>query len=224
MLSNIRKTGWKYSFAILFNRVVPQWLFRMRRYVIYELDPSEVDASQQVGNEIDLQRCESEEDIQAVEALTYFKRIYSTGPCLAYRATVEDKLFGGMWAATEAFDENELGVRLQLTEKQAWLFAALVSKQARGQGVYGQLLPFVIIDQRQRGHDQILVSVNPDNLRSNRIHLRWAKRTVGYVTAVRLLRIGFCHVSGDIEKSSAVSWVTPANPILLKVKPPQSTR
>jgi GNAT superfamily N-acetyltransferase len=196
----------------------------MRRYVVYELDPSKIDPRQQVGTEIDLQRCESEASVQAVEALTYFKRVYSTGPCLAYQATIENKILGGMWAATEAFDENELGVRLLLTEKQAWLFAALVSKQARGQGVYGQLLPFVIDDQRQRGHDQILVSVNPDNLRSNRIHLRWAKRTVGYVTAIRLLRIGFCHVSGDIEKSSTVGWVTPTNPILLNIKPPQSAR
>jgi hypothetical protein len=139
VLNKIRKTGWRYSFAILFNRIIPKWLFRIRRYVVYQMDVDRsiaaAESQQTDSNSLTVQRCNSESQMRAIEDLTWFKREYSSGNSWAYQASLEGKLIGGFWAASDRFDEDELGVRIELSSQQAWLFAALVSGEARGQGV-----------------------------------------------------------------------------------------
>ena len=214
-LSKIKQLGWRYSFATLFNRNVPQWLFRMRRFVVYRMeipehaatDPTSSSSSASIG------RCETEAEILAVEQLTYFKRRYSTGNSIPYGLKADDQLAAGMWAATECFDENELGVRILLDQQQAWLFAARVGKDFRRQGLYSKLLPFVMCDMAKNGFADQLVSVNPDNVGSNLIHQKQSRETVGHVLAIRLLKTTVCWTSGGIAKDSTVSWNSIKNPI-----------
>ena len=222
-LKKIKRIGWKYSVAILFNRIVPAWLFRTRRFVVYRMaNPNEI-ASQLPDHEnkrsVSISRCNSEPEIAAVEQLTYFSRSYSTGTPIAFAARLEDQLAAGMWAATECFDENELGVRVMLAPTQTWLFAALVEKEFRRLGLYSQLLPFAMKDMSEQGfHDQ-LVSVNPDNLKSDRIHQRLSKETIGHVLAARILRTTFCWTWGKITKEATFSWNSTNRPIAIRFDP-----
>ena len=144
MLSRFRIGNLKYTFAILFNRVVPLWLFRMRRYVIYEMDVDKTQAAANSSkasraNDVQVSVCQTEDQIEVIEGLTWFKREYSSGRNQAFQAVIDGQVVGGVWIATELFDENELGIRLVMNERQAWLFAALVSKKNRGKGIW---LPF----------------------------------------------------------------------------------
>ncbi len=216
-ISKIKQTGLKYSVAILFNRFVPEWLFRMRRFVVYRMDPPKPDHSEtkpaNPNDSVSINRCTGESEITAVEYLTYFRRSYSTGNSIAYGAKRNDQLAAGMWAATDCFDENELGVRVLLNPKQTWLFAARVDKEFRRQGLYSKLLNFVMSDMLQQGFADQLVSVNPDNIGSNRIHQRLSRETVGYVLAIRFLKTTFCWTWGEIAKDATISWNSTANPI-----------
>ena len=193
----------------------------MRRYVVYQMDTAKTKAaadSQVVleTNDVQVSVCQTEDQIEAVEALTWFKREYSSGKNRPYQATVDGQLLAGVWIATEVFDENELGVRLMLNERQAWLFAALVSKQSRGKGLYGKLLPFVV-NETSQDFPSVLLAVNPDNTPSNAVHQKWSQRTVGTVVAIRLLDVSACWVFGQIRKDRTISWQAKKHPIQLTV-------
>lgn len=220
MISKIRKVGVKYSFAILFNRVVPEWLFRMRRYVVYEVGVQKLQAARQrlgEGSGVEFSACQTEAETQAVEKLTWFKREFSTGDCRAFQASLDGQLVAGLWVASKAFDENELGVRLILNDQQAWVFAALVAEQVRGKGVYGQLLPYVV-DQVSQKFPRVMLAVNPDNRPSNAIHKKWASRTVGVVVAVRFLGFAACWVRGQVRKNQTFSLQAKNQPIELTLE------
>ena len=218
----VQSRGLRYSFAILFNRIVPQWLFRMRRYVVYEMDVEKAravatssDGSR--ASEVEISVCQTEEQIKAVEALTWFKREYSSGKSQPFQAAIDGELVAGVWIATETFDEDELGVRLMMNDRQAWLFAALVSKQSRGKGIYGKLLPFVVSETSQN-FPSVLLAVNPDNKPSNAVHKKWSQQTVGTVVAIRLLGVAVCWTFGQIRKDRTISWQAKKNPIQLTVE------
>ena len=206
LLHRISQQGWMYSVAILFNRVVPKWLFRCRRYVVYQLEIQPPLAADSVGNHgFEIGWCESEEQTQAVEQLTYFKRDFSAGPARAVQASFNGKLVGGFWAATQIFDEDELGVRVVLEPQQAWLFAALVSRDCRGRGVYSKILQFITSQLANEGFTQPLVAVNPNNKPSHRVHKKNAREFVGTVWAARFLNFSICLSGKPVEQKS---WFT----------------
>jgi len=216
-LKKIKQKGWMYSFAILFNRLVPERLFRMRRFVVYRIATGEGSKEQSVDptsdSSITISRCDSEPEIVAVENLSYYQRSYSTGKSVAYGLKLEDQLAAGMWAANECFDENELGVRICLNENQTWLFAAQVAKEFRRRGLYSKLIRFTLADVTERGFSDQLVAVNPDNIGSNRIHQRLSEETVGHVLAIRFLKITGCWTWGKIKKDSTISWNSSSRPV-----------
>ena len=211
----------KFKFAILFNRIVPLWLFRMRRYVVYEMDVSKAKAAADAqetspDNNVQISACETEQQIEAVEALTWFKREYSSGKTRSFQTTVDGQLVAGVWLSSEVFDENELGVRVVLNERQTWLFAAFVSKDFRGQKIYGKLLPFVV-SEASRDFPSVLLAVNPDNKPSNAVHQKWSQRTVGTVVAARFINVTVCWVFGQIRKDRTISWQAKKQPIELTI-------
>ena len=222
MQSRSRILSLKYKFAILFNRIVPQRLFRMRRYVVYEMDVSKTKAAAELreslpGGDVQVSACQTEDQIRAVEALTWFKREYSSGKNRSFQATIDGQLVAGVWLASEIFDENELGVRLMMNERQTWLFAAFVAKSFRGQKIYGKLLPFVV-NEASQDFPSVLLAVNPDNLPSKEVHRKLSQRTVGTVVAIRLFSISACWVFGQIRKDRTISWQAKKDPIQLTVE------
>ena len=220
MISKIRKAGVKFYFAGLFNRVVPQWLFRMRRYVVYEMDVQKLRTTRQEAVEeggLEFSACRTSAEIEAVEVLTWFRRELSSGELQAFQATLSGQLVGGVWIASKVFDEDELGVRLLLKPQQAWLFAAFVAAQARGKGVYSQLLSFVV-SEVSRDFPQIVLAVNPDNRPSNVVHKKASRRTLGTVVAIRFLKFSVCWTSGRIRKDRTCSWHATQYPIELTLE------
>ena len=143
LFKKIKDAGIMYSFAILFNRVVPAWLFRCRRFVVYQMDSGSVD-SVTIAPEVSVNWCESESELIAAETLTFFKREYSGGDSKACQATISGELAGAFWANTKLFDESELGVQIVLEPQQVWLFAALVNNNHRRKGVYSNILRFIL--------------------------------------------------------------------------------
>lgn len=222
-IKNIKQNGWMYSIAILFNRLVPARLFRMRRFVVYRIAIEKASNAQSNGSAADssitVHQCNTKADIEAVERMTYFQQNRASGNALAYGVNLDDQIAAGMWAATERFDENELGVRICLNENQTWLFAALVPKQFRRRGLYSRLLNFTIIDMTERGYLDQLVAVNPDNIGSNRIHQALSEETMGHVLVIRLWKTACCWTSGNISKDSTISWNAASRPIGIRFDP-----
>lgn len=216
ILERIRRTGFRYSFAIAFNRVVPEWLFRCRRYVVYQL-ATQLAGDKRRNKDVVVRWCESESEIEAVEALTYFKRSASSPKTRVCQATIAGDLAGGFWQASERFDETELGVRHVLEPQQVWLFAAYVQREYRRKGVYNEILQFMLDGSGSQGSIQSLVAVNPDNVGSNRVLQLYAVRSPGTVVAIRLLSVTICFVFGEINQERWISFNSKKRPIELSV-------
>jgi GNAT superfamily N-acetyltransferase len=217
MLQQIKQNGLAYSTAIAFNRIVPSWLFRCRRFVIYQLDPNSVDLRSSSADNIRVRWCETESDYQALEKLTFFRRELSTGELQGCLAEIDGQNVGGFWAATQQFDEAELGIRIILDSNQAWLFAANVDKAFRRMGVYSQILAFIVAELANQGRNQPLVAVNPNNIGSNKIHQQHSLISPGWVFAGRTLRTSGCLAFGEISRDRMVAWNALASPIEIRI-------
>lgn len=212
MLRTIRQNGWLYSFAILFNRVVPERLFRFRRFVVYQLNHS---PNRRPHDRVITKRCETGEEYDAVGAVTYYQQRSSIE--IAVQALYDGELAGGMWATDDSFVESELGVKLLLDRNQAWLFAARVEKPFRRKGVYTRVLDQLRNELQQQGLEHQLVSVNPVNVGSNKVHNSESFYSPGYVTAMRIFKTAFCFTSGDISRDRWIALNSDAKPIEIRM-------
>lgn len=207
MLKKIRQTGWVYSFAIVFNRIVPESLLRYRGFYVYQLD---VDAEIPPHANVKTEVCQSPESFAAAETETYYQRREND---IAILARFDDSVAGAMWAVAQRFPEVDLGVEMVLEPQQAWLFAAQVNKSFRRRGIHRQILGRLMLELSKRGHRHQLVSVNPHNVGSNMIHRKASFRTMGYVRTLKIFNIAFCTVSGDMRRDRWVTWNAKGNPI-----------
>ena len=133
IINRIKRTGLIYSFAIVFNRIVPEWLFRCRRFVVYQLDPSKADSvseklnarkadsAAQKNSPVSVRWSVTESDLLSTEKATYFQRSDLHGKLQGCLAEVNEQPAGGFWVAENQFTESELGVRIVLDSNQVWL-------------------------------------------------------------------------------------------------------
>ena len=214
LIEKIKKQGWIYSFAILFNRIVPAWLFRCRRFVVLQLDETR---SNPAPANVEVSWCQTESEYTTVEELTYFRRANSEADFVACQAKRDGKVAGGFWAASKWFDENGIGVRIELEPQQVWLFAAVVEKQFRGQGVHSAVLEFIIPGLASKGFKEIFLSVNPDNLGSYHVHKKRSKQILGTVYSFRLFSIAICWSRGSVKCDRFMTFEASSNPIRLRL-------
>ncbi len=217
MLQQIKQNGLTYTFAIAFNRIVPAWMLRCRRFDVYLLDANSFNFEARSADKVRVRWCESEQDFQTLENLTYFRRERSTGQLQGCLAEVNGQPAGGFWAATNQFDESELGIRIVLDSNQAWLFAAHVDKAFRRQGVYSRILAFIVSELAHQGRDQPLVAVNPHNIGSRKVHQHHALLSPGWVVAGRSLRTAGCITFGEIDRDRSFALNSSKAPIEIRI-------
>ena len=215
MFQQVKQNGLIYSFAIAFNRIVPAWLFRYRRFIVYQLDANSF--ANRSSENIRVRWCETEADYLALEKLTFFCRGRSSGDLQGCLAEIDGQPAGGFWAATNQFDETELGIRILLDANQAWLFAAQVDKRFRRKGVYSQILAFIVPELAKQGKLQPLVAVNPHNVGSRKIHQQHALLSPGWVLAGRTLRASGCLTFGEISRDRFFAFDSVASPIKIRI-------
>jgi RimJ/RimL family protein N-acetyltransferase len=56
------------------------------------------------------------------------------------------------------------------------------------------------------GKARILLSVNPDNIPSRKVHEKYAKRKLGTVVALRFLNFAFCKVDEGMKTNRSFTW------------------
>jgi len=98
-----------------------------------------------------------------------------------------------------------------LRPREAWLHAAVVDPHWRNQGVYGQLLEFVIHELREAGVERIVLGVTFGNEPSRRAHARYGATKVTSILAIRSFGFNFCVRSGHVTRAltQLVTWHRP---------------
>lgn len=214
ILQAIREKGIRWCIAIAFDRFVPQWLLRIRRFNVYEMDPESVAG---LGAEnICVQWSESEEETRQVEEFSGPQRsvvdIGAEHMKVCY-AKLNGEIAGTFWMAENIFMEDGLRICYRLNEDEVWLFAAHVAKPFRRHGVYSGILGFMLPEIAATGKRKILLSVNPDNIPSRKVHEKYAKRKVGVAIAVRFLNFTFCKVGEGMKTNRSFTWNHRKRPI-----------
>lgn len=220
MLQKIRETGLLYSAGIAINRVVPDWLFRFRIFTVYQIDPKRILQSAGVSddNPVRVSLAETDADIATVSALTYFSPGDMEADFQSAQAKIDGQLAGAVWAAQRGFDETDLGLRIELSSDQSWLFAALVDKQFRRRGVYSRVFSFMVKHLQENVGGQQFLSINPTNVASVKAHEKYFDSVVGSVIALRTFGVAFCLCRGNrLKSSSCISTSCKSKPILIQL-------
>jgi len=161
---------------------------------------------------------ETDADIVAVSALTYFNPINVDADLQSAQAKIDGQLAGALWVAGRGFDETDLGLRIELSRDQSWIFAALVDKQFRRRGVYSRVFGFMVNHLEKNSGGQQLLSINPYNVASVKAHEKYFDCVLGNVFALRVFGIAFCLCTGKRLKSS--SWISTnckLSPVLITI-------
>jgi len=111
------------------------------------------------------------------------------------------ELVAVVWVAAESFSEDELGLDYHLHHDEVWLFAAVVDPAYRRQGIYRQLLQFLIEELSQTQVKRILLGVSSGNKPSQLAHLRQGAKQLGSIFAMKCLGFVFCKVQGRVKKA-----------------------
>ncbi len=189
-------------------RSLPAWLIRFRPFVVYEISfthSPDVAATLESDSRASLP-CEIRwlEDASAVAALGPLasqecRDAWNGSTRRVAAVWLGDQPIACTWVATQSFDERELGIRIELAPDEAWLHAAVVDFAHRGQGVYRQLLEFVLDELRRSGLRRLLLGVTIGNEPSRRVHATQGAMEVGRITAFRTLGMAFSCCTGRIR-------------------------
>jgi hypothetical protein len=222
LFRKIRDRGLLLSFEILFNRLVPEWLFRFSVGDVLELDLPQMrdGSSEQEAIGYSLASVEEAQQRNELRRFTWNSvPLETTHNDFGYsirKSGDNEPVLGGVWAARENFIEAALGFRVVLESNQSWLYCAYVDQNTRGLGIYKKLLAFVGSHLTSQGFDQLLVVIQPWNKASMRVHQRFARKKIGRIVVLRLLRLSFVFCTGAISKSSTLTFNQISNPVLLR--------
>jgi len=213
----IRKKGIRTCVAIVFDRYVPAWLLRIRRFNVYEMDPTSVQPSR--SESVVVQWSESEGETREVENFLGPQRsVVSVGAddMRVCYARVDGEMAGALWVAKNVFMESGLCIRYGLGAGEAWIFGAYVANPFRRHGVYSRILSLVLPSLKSKGTRRIMLAVNPDNLASRKVHERYAKRKLGTAIAVRFLNFAFCAAGDGLQTNRSFTWNHKKRPIVIR--------
>jgi GNAT superfamily N-acetyltransferase len=209
--------------------VLPAWLLRFRPFGVYEI------LLQQLGGEsttTQLSRrsqrgvlpCQvrwvAESEVPMLRRVASHRTCadFNSKTCRAVAAWFEGQAIACAWIATESFEEVDLGLRFELHSADAWLFAAVVDEPRRGQGVYEQLLQFLVDELNRQSMQRILLGVSVGNEPSRRAHARQGAIQVGGIIAGRSLGFIICRRRGRVRRLSplAIAWRKPIRLVVNK--------
>jgi len=230
LIQKILRRGLLHSIEIVFNRIVPAWVFRFSTGCVFELDPKKLDeVLSGIDNSNYVLTCVEQGSAarDQLRKLTWNSVPIETsyndfGYSIANVSSPTDVL-GGVWGAIESFQEADLGFQLQFEASQAWIYCAYVNKEAQGQGVYKRVLAFGTDDLITKGYERILVVIQPWNRASMYVHGKYAKKRLGTITAIRIFSFIAVFTTGDVKKDRTITLSPLRNPVQLRISNPIQT-
>jgi ribosomal protein S18 acetylase RimI-like enzyme len=212
-----------HSAEILFNRIVPVWLFRFSMGTVFKLDCEKLcHALDTVGPSDLVMQCVDDTELRDRLRKTTWNSVPIETSAnhygyAIYRNEAPDKILGGVWGGIERFNEADLGFQIQLRPEQSWIYCAYVAAEARGEGVYKRVLSFAARDLREKGHDELRVIVQPWNRASMAIHRKYSNEIIGRITVIRVFALAIVFCSGQLTKSKTCTTELLTDPVRIDV-------
>lgn len=220
----LKNRGVIHCAELLFNRIVPPWVFRFSLGIVLELDVEKLVAIDQTIEKtgyytscvVDPQareqlRATTWNSVPAETSRSHF------GYCVC-RDESPHVVIGGVWGGIDRFNEADLGFQINLAPDQAWIYCAYVNKDARGDGVYKRVLSFAANDLQSRGYKRLRVIIQPWNKASLHIHSKYSSRVVGRILAIRIFRLALVFCTGELSKSKTSTTRLLHDPVIIQLR------
>jgi len=223
LIQKIRQRGVINLIEVLFNRIVPVWLFRFSVGDVFELDVDRLRRLAEPSTQDDLcfQIVHEPEDREQLRQKTWNSvPIETTRNDIGFAVSPADRpqeFLGGVWGGVESFIEANLGFRLVFDADQAWIYCAYIDQSVRGKGTYQRLLAFAVGHLDSLGYHRIYVVVQPWNHASIHVHQKYSRRRVGRIMVVRIFRWTAVFRSGSLAKDRTWTTRPDTNPVLFNI-------
>lgn len=210
MLGSFKKRGFIYSFAILFNKLVPAALFRFGVMDVYQLcdeklspEPLASDVYLTLAEDVALRK-----KLKSVTQNSLSEAATNSHWAVAIEDAASKKLIGGLWVAQESFTETSLNCRFQFAPDQAWVYCAYLDKDHRRQGYYSAALRFTWSELAKKPEPaKLLVAFNPFNKASAKAHRKFTGTRLGRVYSICFFKKALCFRTGDIQQEGVFGTV-----------------
>ncbi len=214
-LTEIMNRGILFSVGVLFNRVIPYWLFRCRYFKIYKLG---VESPFSKNDEVSVELLTEEGDRSELLELTKNQTTDDNlEKSIAFAAMLDHRKIGGVWVAKNKFTEPELGIEYLLGNHTGWIYSTHIARPFRRKGHYDTLLRKSTQRLKQMQMTQHMVAVNPWNRASRFAHEKHVDDTVATLFVVRIFKLVFCFSRGKIPIPSHFSGSATRNPIQITI-------
>lgn len=206
-----------YQIAKSTIHAMPQWLLRLRPFEIHELKQSGcttelVHVELAESNRREEQQVSEVRWVRTSEELTRLTNLaasvnlqnWNGKTCRAIvawqsNASGNQLPVGIVWINHEFFSEPDLGLRFKLKSNETWLHSAHVLSDFRGQGIYQELLRFLIDDLKAEGDNRVLFGVTQGNESSKSAHTKAGAAKLGSILSLRSLGISCCINRGGVQ-------------------------
>ncbi len=217
-MANDKLAAWLhvfYRWAVRLIGVLPPWLLRLRPFGVYEISIPGAQGERKTASAsaTEVRWISSVEEAARLASVTNAKNIaewngVSRRAVAAWRG---DEIIAVAWIASESFGESELGVKFDLKPEEVWLFASVVSPAFRRQGVYRQMLGFLVDEFRSTKVKRILLGISIGNRPSLEAHTQQDASQIGTIFALKSLGLVLCRCSGHVRRISLspISWCRP---------------
>lgn len=201
----IRERGLLFSLGILYCRIVPTWIFRIRHVVVLELQASAADTSalDHSGMQPQIVQCISNQD--RCELAKHCKTHASDDPSAeGWAIVVAEQIVGGVWIAREQFLEKDFELTILLAPDTRWLFSAFVLREFRRHGIYSWAVA-ELISQRY-SESRVFAAINVHNLASIAAHRKLVRDRLATVYSIQFFGTSFsyCRPNGMMKGSTLV--------------------
>lgn len=195
--------------------VLPAWLLRLRPFGVYEILTPHLESNRTTVEEsaTEVRWISSNEEAGRLANVATQENIAAWDGVTrrAVAAWRDNEAVAVAWIAAESFHETDLGVHFRLAPKDVWLFASVVAPEFRRQGIYGQMLRFLVDEFRSTNVERILLGISVGNRPSFGAHTQQGATQLGSIFAIKSLGLVLCRCGGRVRRLSRIpiAWCRP---------------
>ncbi len=174
-----------YKAETLFHRIIPTWLFNPRYRRVYRMPCTFRVGDTPLPQQFAIRWAVDGDREALVKRDILNARRWEIGDRAAI-ISANDRLAAKVWIATGVYRDWDTGISIDLAPNEAWLYAAWVHRDFRGQHLYSHLVSFVLDQLRSQSIESLLLTIDWSNGHSHRVHHRFGARPIGALYGVTL--------------------------------------
>ena len=212
IVEKVKTLGFGFVFEVVFERIVPAWMFRFCSLAVYQIDLDKLPRDSFSPAAVNI--CDSAQELEQLREITgnYTQQEDTIGVL----AKVDGQAAGGLWLALDDYQDHDLGLSFFLGSGGTWIYAARTDGAYRRRGIYSHLMAASAQSRTNAGHTAPFIGVSKLNRGSHKAIQRFGT-LVGQVFIIRLGSMVWARTKGDLNQNQNLTFQCTRRPIQLSV-------